>query len=89
MDEAVMALLETFAEIEREFGADLFRDVVERARIAVAAEIMVEAERRTLARRRYRQDGNVVFLRPAGPQSSCGEDRDRSPEGSGGQSLET
>ncbi|WP_082493968.1 hypothetical protein [Methylobacterium sp. Leaf106] len=52
MDEAVMALLETFMEIERELGRKVFEDVVERARIAVAAEVMVEAERRAIRNRR-------------------------------------
>ncbi len=89
MDEAVMALLETFAEIEREFGADLFRDVVERARIAVAAEVMVEAERRALARRTPRRSGNVVFLRAEAQGHSRSKDRAVSTEESGGQSLET
>lgn len=47
-----MALLETFMEIERELGRKVFEDVVERARIAVAAEVMVEAERRAIRNRR-------------------------------------
>ena len=88
MDEAVLALLGTLSEIQKELGSTVYEAAVERARIAVAAEVMVEAERRVLARRRQ-QDGNVVFLRPVSPPSPCDEDRDRSPEGSGGQSLET
>lgn len=68
MDEAVMALLETFMEIERELGRKVFEDVVERARIAVAAEVMVEAERRALKLKRQRLTmGNVTFLQ-SGPK---------------------
>ena len=52
MDEAVLALLGTFAEIERELGRPMFEEVVERARLAVAAEVMVEAERRAMRNRR-------------------------------------
>ena len=62
MDEALMALLETLVEIEREFGPDLFRNVVELARIAVAAEIMVEAERKTL-RERHRTTKPAEVIR--------------------------
>ncbi|PXW61484.1 hypothetical protein [Methylobacterium sp. B4] len=87
MDEAVLALLGTLSEIERELGSKVYEAAVERARIAVAAEVMVEAERRALARRR--QAGNVVFLRPASPSSPGTKDRGRPPEGSGDQSLET
>jgi hypothetical protein len=52
MDERVLCLLQTFAEIERELGAEVFDGVIERARLAVAAEVMVEAERRAIRTRR-------------------------------------
>lgn len=52
MDEAVLALLGTFAEIERELGRTALEAVVERARVAVAHEVLVEAERRALTARR-------------------------------------
>ncbi|MGZ7865839.1 hypothetical protein ACXR8U_09375 [Methylobacterium radiotolerans] len=58
-----MALLETFAEIERELGRRVFEAVVERARLAVAAEVMVEAERRAIRRTRTlpcSPDGKVI-----------------------------
>lgn len=65
MDEAVLALLGTFAEIERELGRDAFEAVVERARVAVAHEVLVEAERRALKARRRAEppitgDGIVI-----------------------------
>ena len=68
MDERILALLGSFAEIERELGASVLDNAIERARLAVAAEVMVEAERRALRARRQAQpclgDGNVVSLRP-------------------------
>jgi hypothetical protein len=75
VDERVLALLGTLAEIEREFGPEIFDSVIERARLAVAAEMLVEAERRTLRARPRpepnlkasrvspgRREGNVVHL---------------------------
>ncbi|KQP51107.1 hypothetical protein ASF41_13030 [Methylobacterium sp. Leaf111] len=52
MDESVLALLGSLAEIQRELGADVYGAAVERARLAIAAEVLVEAERRALRRRR-------------------------------------
>ncbi|MCJ2050266.1 hypothetical protein [Methylobacterium sp. J-070] len=65
MDERILALLGSFAEIERELGADVLDSAIERARLAVAAEVMVKAERRALKTRREfartaHSDGNVV-----------------------------
>ena len=88
MDEAVLALLGTLSEIQKELGSTVYEAAVERARIAVAAEVLVEAERRVLARRRQ-QDGNIVFLRPVSLPSPSGKDREGSPEGSGSQFFET
>ncbi|MDE3749569.1 hypothetical protein [Methylobacterium radiotolerans] len=75
MDEAVLALLGTLSEIERELGRPVYDSAVERARLAIAAEVMVEAERRALSVRRQSdpirvrlklqpglRDGNVVHL---------------------------
>lgn len=61
MDERILALLGTLAEIERELGATVYDAAVERARLAIAAEVMVEAERRAL-RSRHRHGGNNVIL---------------------------
>lgn len=66
MDEALLALLGTFAEIERELGRRAFEDVVERARVAVAHEIMVEAERRALRHRPRQIEGNIVSFPKVG-----------------------
>jgi|UPI000346C87F hypothetical protein len=64
MDEAVLALLGSFVEVRRELGDAVYERVVERARLAVAAECMVEAERRALRhRRRHHCEGNVILLR--------------------------
>ncbi|MEG9529362.1 MAG: hypothetical protein MIL41_26935 [Hyphomicrobiales bacterium] len=66
MDERVLCLLQTFAEIERELGAEVFDGVIERARLAVAAEVMVEAERRAIrARRDAPPGGGQVIAFPA------------------------
>ena len=78
MHEAIMALLGTFAEIERELGRKALEDVVERARVAVAHEIMVEAERRALPHRLRRREGNVVAFPTVGTPPSPGEPHDRS-----------
>jgi len=75
MDERVLCLLQTFAEIERELGAEVFDGVIERARLAVAAEVMVEAERRAI---RGRRDAP-----PGGGRSS------RSPPGATGRARST
>ena len=81
MDEAVMALLETLVEIERELGRQVFEGAVERTRVAVAAEVMVEAERRALRqRRRHRCDGNVIVLRPDRPGPCAAPGREGSPQ---------
>jgi len=77
MDERVLALLGTLNEIERELGQDVYNTAVERARIAIAAEVMVEAERRSLACRKgapaHSSDGNLIRVdwtqkRPVGPK---------------------
>ncbi|WP_375274571.1 hypothetical protein [Methylorubrum thiocyanatum] len=75
MDERILALLGTLAEIKRELGPAVYDGAVERARLAIAAEVMVEAERRTLRARPQpepnlkafqvspgRREGNVVHL---------------------------
>ena len=68
MDEAVLAMLGTLVEIRQELGEGIYESAVERARIAIAAEVLVEAERRALRARReapaHTVDGNVVTLRP-------------------------
>jgi len=64
MDELTLALLGTLVEIRSELGEDVYQAALERARLAVAAEVMVEAERRALrARRRHQVEGNVIRLR--------------------------
>ncbi|QEE41008.1 MULTISPECIES: hypothetical protein [unclassified Methylobacterium] len=74
MDEQVLALLGSLVEIRTELGAGVYEAAVERARLAVAAEVMVEAERRALKRRRcLPPDGNVIDL--AGARRSRGEER--------------
>lgn len=74
MDERVLCLLQAFAEIERELGADVFDGVIERARLAVAAEVMVEAERRALRARRVPPPGGCEVI--AFPGSGCRVDGD-------------
>jgi hypothetical protein len=75
MDEVVLALLGTLVEIRAELGDDVYRSALERARLALAAEVMVEAERRALnVREPRRKSGNVVFL---GARISTGGDDER------------
>ncbi|WP_020093891.1 hypothetical protein [Methylobacterium sp. 285MFTsu5.1] len=74
MDERVLCLLQTFAEIERELGADVFDGVIERARLAVAAEVMVEAERRAIRSRRGLPPGGCEVI--AFPDRGCPVDGD-------------
>ena len=74
MDERVLCLLQTFAEIERELGAEVFDGVIERARLAVAAEVMVEAERRAIRARREPPPGGCEVIAFAG--SGCRVDGD-------------
>ena len=63
MDEMVLALLGSLVEIRTELGPAVYESAIERARIAIAAEVMVEAERRALTRRRSRPpEGNVIDL---------------------------
>ena len=75
MDEAVLALLGSLVEIRGELGEAVYGSAVERARVAVAAEVMVEAERRALHTRAQPEpvqersklqpglrEGNVVHL---------------------------
>lgn len=65
MDEAVLALLGTLVEIRQELGEGVYEAAVDRARLAMAAEVMVEAERRALRlRRSYAREDNVIVLRP-------------------------
>ncbi|MCJ2014198.1 hypothetical protein [Methylobacterium sp. J-076] len=67
MDEAVLALLGTLVEVRAELGQAVYESAVERARVAVAHECLVEAERRAiLAGRRPRSDepGCVVLRFP-------------------------
>lgn len=73
MDERILALLETLAEIQRELGPAVYDGAVERARLAVATEVMIEAERRSLRSRPPRQSGNVVYLRTAGQPDGGGD----------------
>lgn len=51
MDERLLALLGTLAEIERELGREVYDNAVERMRVALAHECLVEAERRALRTR--------------------------------------
>ena len=65
MDEMVLALLGTLVEVKAELGPEVYEAAVDRARLAIAAEVMVEAERRSLRRKRlHPRDGNVIRLRP-------------------------
>ncbi len=76
MDERILALLGTLSEIERELGTTVYDAAVERARLAIAAEVMVEAERRALRSRPRNGPGNVVYLRTA-DQREGGSDASR------------
>lgn len=63
MDEQVLALLGSLVEIKSELGVAVYEAAVERARLVVAAEVMVEAERRaSRCRVTLREVDNVVFL---------------------------
>ncbi|APX86884.1 hypothetical protein BV511_20590 [Methylorubrum extorquens] len=48
MDEQVLALLGSLVEIRGELGESVYVGAVERARVAVAHEVLVEAEKRAL-----------------------------------------
>ncbi|MFY9294913.1 MAG: hypothetical protein WAP03_30155 [Methylorubrum rhodinum] len=73
MDERILALLGTLAEIERELGPAVYDGAVERARLAVAAEVMVETERRALRHRDHHKTGNVVYLRAVDQRDGGGD----------------
>ncbi|MCJ2054517.1 hypothetical protein [Methylobacterium sp. J-070] len=76
MDERILCLLQTLAEVERELGGAVYDSAIERARLAVAAEVMVEAERRALRSRPRRGPGNVVYLRGTDkPDGGCDANR--------------
>lgn len=77
MDERILALLGTLAEIERELGPAVYDGAVERARLAVAAEVMIEAERRAQRSRLRREPDNVVYLQRAADRSEGGGDANR------------
>ena len=77
MDERILALLETLAEIHRELGPAVYDGAVERARLAVATEVMIEAERRSLRSRAPRKAGNVVYFRGTAEQPDGGGDGNR------------
>ena len=65
MDEMTLALLGSLVEIRVELGQAVYEGAVERARIAVAAEVLVEAERRALKQRTRRSssaEGHVITL---------------------------
>lgn len=73
MDEATLALLGSLVEIRRELGEGVYEAAIERARLALAAEVMVEAERRALRHRRSQaREGNVIVLRPMRPEAPSG-----------------
>jgi hypothetical protein len=77
MDEQVLALLGSLVEIKSELGVAVYEAAVERARLVVAAEVMVEAERRASRRRvTLREVDNVVFLARM-PEASGGGDGHR------------
>ncbi|MCJ2130982.1 hypothetical protein [Methylobacterium sp. E-045] len=68
----MLALLGTLVEIRTELGDDVYEAAVDRARLAIAAEVMVEAERRALRREReHRRDGNIIVLRPDFSGPTC------------------
>ncbi|KQU34157.1 hypothetical protein ASG63_14110 [Methylobacterium sp. Leaf94] len=67
MDEAVLALLGTLVEVRTELGSEVYMAAVDRARLAIAAEVMVEAERRVLAKRtkalrRHDHEGGILLF---------------------------
>lgn len=66
MDERLLALLGTLAEIERELGREVYDNAVERMRVAVAHECLVEAERRALRTRSKAAGQGVVIRFPGG-----------------------
>ena len=74
MDEAVLALLGTLVEVRAELGQPVYEAAIDRARLAIAHEVMVEAERRAIRKKdRCLRDGNVVFIR-LGRGSDGGDD---------------
>lgn len=70
MDEQVLAFLGTLVEIRAELGEGVYVAAVERARVAVAHEVLVEAERRAIVGQRRTATGNhdpgVVIAFPGG-----------------------
>lgn len=71
MDECVLALLGTLVEIRTELGNEVYEAAVDRARLAIAAEVMVEAERRVIQSRREPRPphGQSTVLRFPVPQA--------------------
>lgn len=67
MDERLLALLGTLAEVERELGREVYANAVERMRVAVAHECLIEAERRALRTRSQPTSQAVVIRFPGGP----------------------
>lgn len=67
MDEATLAILGTLVEIRQELGERVYESALERARIAIAAEVLVEAERRALVAKRTLPpaSGGLVIPFPA------------------------
>lgn len=75
MDEALLAFLGSLVEIKTELGPNVYDAALERARVAIAAEVLVEAERRAIRKKdRHVRDGNVVTLRAHLPGPRCPED---------------
>ncbi|WP_419951617.1 hypothetical protein [Methylobacterium sp.] len=62
MDEQVLAMLGSLVEIRTELGEAVYQGALDRARLAIASEVMVEAERVALRRARLHPEGNVVRL---------------------------
>ncbi|KQO61020.1 hypothetical protein ASF24_03520 [Methylobacterium sp. Leaf86] len=55
-------MLGSLVEIRTELGETVYQGALDRARLAIAYEVMVEAERVALRRARLHPDGNVVRL---------------------------
>ncbi|MCJ2120006.1 hypothetical protein MKK65_26115 [Methylobacterium sp. J-001] len=62
MDEALLAFLGSLVEIKTELGPNVYDAALERARLAIAAEVMVEAERAAFRRAQTPAMSNVIVF---------------------------
>ncbi|GJE19496.1 hypothetical protein AIGOOFII_4245 [Methylobacterium marchantiae] len=71
MDEQLLAFLGTLVEVRSELGEGVYEAAIERARVAVAHEVLVEAERRAIRGRRsmvtHGHAPGVVIAFPGNP----------------------